>query len=50
MADHGAAKYSTAQGNDYQQHEATYEDFLALTKWVVVAVVAILVLMFVFLT
>ena len=50
MADHGAAKHSTTQGNDYQQHERTYEDFLALTKWVVVAVIAILVFMFVFLT
>jgi len=50
MADHGAAKYSTAQGNDYQQHERTYEDFLALTKWVVIGVVVILVFMFIFLT
>jgi Bacterial aa3 type cytochrome c oxidase subunit IV len=50
MADHGAPKYSTAQGNDYGQHESTYEDFLALTKWVVMAVVLLLVLMFVFLT
>jgi len=50
MADHGAPKYSTASGNDYKQHEQTYEDFLTLTKWVVIAVVAILILMFVFLT
>lgn len=50
MADHGAPKYSTALGNDYEQHEETYEDFLALTKWVVIVVAAILVLMFVFLT
>jgi len=50
MADHGAPKYSMAAGNDYEQHEETYEDFLALTKWVVITVVVILVLMFVFLT
>jgi len=50
MADHGAPKHSTAPGNDYGQHENTYEDFLALTKWVVIAVVVILVFMFVFLT
>jgi hypothetical protein len=50
MADHGTPKYSTAQGNNYRQHEGTYEDFLALAKWVVVAVVVLLVLMFVFLT
>ena len=50
MADHHAPKYSTAPGNDYEQHEETYEDFLALTKWVVIAIVVILVFMFVFLT
>ena len=50
MADHGAPKYSTAPGNDYAQHEGTYEDFLALTKWVVIAVVIILIGMFTFLT
>ena len=50
MADHGAPKHSTAPGNDYEQHEGTYEDFLGLTKWVVIAVAVILVLMFAFLT
>jgi hypothetical protein len=50
MAEHHAPKYSTAPGNDHEQHEGTYEDFLALTKWVVIAVVAILIFMFVFLT
>jgi hypothetical protein len=50
MADHGAPKYSTAPGNDYPQHEGTYEDFLTLTKWVVILVAAVLVLMFIFLT
>ena len=50
MADHGAPKYSTAPGNDYEQHEGTYENFLALAKWVVIAAAVILFLMFVFLT
>ena len=50
MADHGVPKYSTAPGNDLSQHEGTYEDFLALTKWVVIAVVLILIFMFIFLT
>ena len=50
MADHGAPKYSTAPGNDYAQHERTYEDFLTLTKWVVGLVAVVLILMFVFLT
>jgi Bacterial aa3 type cytochrome c oxidase subunit IV len=50
MAEHGAPKYSNASGNDYKQHEETYEDFLALTKWVVLAAVVTLVLMFIFLT
>lgn len=50
MADHGAPKYSTAAGNDYEQHEETYEAFLSLTKWVMLGVVIVLVGMFVFLT
>jgi aa3 type cytochrome c oxidase subunit IV len=50
MADHGAPKYSTAAGNDYEQHEETYEGFLMLTKYGVIFVVAILVGMFIFLT
>jgi len=50
MADHGAPKYATAPGSDYDQHEETYNNFLELTKWVVILVVVILILMFVFLT
>ena len=30
MADHGAAEYATAQGNDLAAHEATYERFVHL--------------------
>ena len=50
MVEHGAPKFSMAAGSDYEQHEETYKDFLALTKWVVIAVTFILILMFVFLT
>jgi hypothetical protein len=28
MADHGEVEYATATGNDYQEHEGTYEGFL----------------------
>ncbi len=35
---------------DYAEHERTYEGFLRLTKWGVIVVVAVLVLMAVFLT
>jgi hypothetical protein len=50
MADHGAPKYSTAAGNDYEQHEQTYEGFLTLVKYGTLAVVVILIGMFIFLT
>jgi len=33
MADHGEVEYATAEGNDYAEHENTYEMFLTLTKW-----------------
>ena len=26
MADHGEVEYATADGNDYAEHEATYDD------------------------
>jgi hypothetical protein len=35
MADHGEVEYATADGNDYAEHEATYQLFLTLTKWIV---------------
>ncbi len=47
MADHGAPKYSTAAGNDYEQHEETYEGFLMLFKYGTLVVIAILVGMFI---
>ena len=30
MADHGEVEYATATGNDYNEHEGTYEFFLHL--------------------
>jgi aa3 type cytochrome c oxidase subunit IV len=50
MADHGAPSYSTATGNDYEQHEQTYEGFVALFKYGTIGVALLLVLMFIFLT
>lgn len=49
MADHGEIAYSTADGNDYAAHEATYEGFIKLVKYGTGAVVLILVLMAIFL-
>lgn len=48
MAEHGAPEYSTATGNDYAEHEATYESFLTLTKWAVVSAVIVLVFLWTF--
>jgi len=50
MASHGTTEYSTADGNDYAEHERTYEGFLAFTKWGVISVVILLILMAYFLT
>jgi hypothetical protein len=50
MADHGEVQYGTASGNDYAEHEGTYRTFLALTKWSVILIAAILILMAIFLT
>jgi len=50
VAEHGEVAYSTADGNDYPAHEATYEGFLKLVKYGTSAVVVILILMAIFLT
>ena len=50
MAAHGTPEYSTAEGNDYAEHERTYERFLALVKWNVIIIAVILILMAYFLT
>ena len=50
MADHSEVAYTTADGNDYVAHERTYLGFLMLVKWGTIAVIAVLVLMWIFLT
>jgi Bacterial aa3 type cytochrome c oxidase subunit IV len=50
VADHGEVAYSTADGNDYVAHEATYVGFLKLVKYGTIAVVIIVALMGIFLT
>jgi len=49
MADHGEIQYSTADGNDYQEHEHTYHLFLQLAKWGVIITAVVLALMAYFL-
>ncbi len=49
MVDHSEVAYTTADGNDYVAHEATYEGFLKFATWGTVAVIAILILMAIFL-
>jgi hypothetical protein len=49
MADHGEVAYTTADGNDYKEHEQTYLLFLAIAKWGTILVAAILILMAYFL-
>ena len=50
MADHSEVAYTTADGNDYQAHEQTYEGFIMLVKYGTAYVVVILALMAIFLT
>jgi hypothetical protein len=50
VADHGEVAYSTADGNDYVAHEATYAGFLKLVKYGTIAVVILVALMGIFLT
>jgi len=49
MAEHGTVEYSTASGNDYEEHERSYVFFLQLVKWNLIVIVAILILMAYFL-
>ena len=49
MADHSEVAYTTADGNDYAAHEATYEGFLKFATWGTAAVIAIVALMAIFL-
>ena len=41
MADHGEVEYATAEGNDYAEHEGTYERFLHITLIGVLHVISI---------
>lgn len=49
MSDHNEVAYSTADGNDYAEHEATYDFFIGLVKYGTAAVVTVVVLMAIFL-
>ena len=50
MADHGKVAYTTADGNDYEAHEQTYEGFIKLVKYGTFTVIVIVALMAIFLT
>jgi hypothetical protein len=50
MAEHNEVAYTTADGNDYQAHEQTYEGFIMLVKYGAGAVIIIVGLMAIFLT
>ena len=50
MASHGEVSYTTADGNDYAAHEATYKGFVRLATWGTAAVVLVVILMAIFLT
>jgi hypothetical protein len=49
MADHSEVAYSTADGNDYKEHEQTYLMFLALVKYGILLIAIVLALMAYFL-
>ena len=50
MAEHDEVAYTTADGNDYEAHEQTYEGFIKLVKYGTAVVVFILAMMAIFLT
>jgi hypothetical protein len=50
MSDHSEVAYSIADGNDYQAHEDTYEDFIKFSKYGTIVVITIVSLMAIFLT
>ena len=49
MAEHPDVEYATAAGNDYAEHERTYERFVSLVKWNAYGLVVLLSLMAFFL-
>ena len=50
MADHSEVAYTSADGNDYEAHEQTYEGFIMLVKYGTAAVIFIVAMMGIFLT
>ena len=50
MAEHGKVEYATAEGNDYAAHEHTYRMFIKLTKYAIIALAVLLILMAYYLT
>jgi hypothetical protein len=50
MASHGKTEYGTAKGNDYAEHEWTYDLFVQIVKWGVITSAVIMFLMYWFLT
>jgi hypothetical protein len=50
MAEHRDVEYATAKGNDYPAHERTYQLFLGLLKWHIIAIAFVLMVMAYYLT
>ena len=50
MAEHNEVAYTTADGNDYEAHEQTYEGFIMLVKYGAATVIFIVAMMAIFLT
>ena len=50
MSAHDTVEYAVADGNDYPEHERTYESFITLTKWSLGFLIVLLALMAYFLT
>lgn len=46
---HDTQEYAAAEGNDYAEHERTYEFFLKFLKWNIIIAVIVLALMAYFL-
>jgi len=50
MSAHDTVEYAVADGNDYAEHERTYDGFITLTKWGIGSIIVLLILMAYFLT
>jgi hypothetical protein len=48
MAEHGKAEYATATGNDYAEHEQTYDGMIRLTKVGTLGVLLVVVALAIF--